>query len=241
MSECLDTVIGQWTRIGAAFVATPAGRTPDLERLLLDTARCVPQMARLLIMSATWLHRYGELVAKHRLKRLVRDELDPQFRPALGLLLDIAQQGTHPLEFQAVIKDLGPSKTPGPLFGIERTNDRLSDRAARRASPISRHWGCWCEAFEFKDEALRPARWIMDHNPLFITRADLRGDLRSSVLAALRHDPGSRTSELSLARCAGGSRAQVRNALANLELSGLVRRSRVEGARGTVIELLRAA
>lgn len=61
------------------------------------------------------------------------------------------------------------------------------------------------------------------------------------MFTAILGAPGSRASELSLARCAGGSRAQVRNALANLELSGRVRRSRVEGSRGTAIELLRAA
>ena len=52
----------------------------------------------------------------------------------------------------------------------------------------------------------------------------LRGDLRVSVLAALRFDEGAGNSELALARAAGGSRAQIRNALENLEMTGRVRR-----------------
>ncbi len=112
MSKQLDNLLRQWTQIGAGFSAEPDGMTPDLERLLLDTARHAHEMARLFIMAAAWLHRYG----------------------------------------------------------------------------------------------------------------DLRGDLRASVLASLRFDPGAGTSEVSLAEASGGSRAQVRNALDNLELTGRVRR-----------------
>ena len=241
VNDGLDNLIRDWTRIGAGFGAEPALHTPDLERVLLDTARHAPGMARLFIMGATWLRRYGDLIAKHRLKRLIRDKLEPEFRPILGLLLDIAQHRTHPPEFQSIVRDLTPAESPRPLFVVERSNARLAARAERRASELSRRWGLWCEDFEFKDDALRPAHWIMEQNPGFITRADLRGDLRASVLAALEFDAGSRGSELALARAAGGSRAQVRSALSNLELSGRVRRSRTEGQRGTGIELLRVA
>ena len=60
----------------------------------------------------------------------------------------------------------------------------------------------------------------MRENPSLVARADLRGDLRASVLAALEHDADAGQSELDLARCSGGSRAQVRSALDNLELTG---------------------
>lgn len=64
--------------------------------------------------AATWLHTYGDMIAKHRLKRLIQDELEPEARPILGLLLDTAQQGTHPLAFETVIKQLEPAKESMP-------------------------------------------------------------------------------------------------------------------------------
>ena len=237
MSDRLEHLISQWTRIGAGFDATPSADCPDLERLLLDTARETPRMSRLFIMAATWLHRYGDLVAKHRLKRLIRDELETPHRPALGLLLDVAQQGTHPAQFAAVIRELSPAPTPRPLFEIERSSPTMIDRARRRASPISERWGLWCEEIEFKDDALRPPVWLMKQNPRLIARADFRGDLRASVLASLQHDAQAGRSELHLARACGGSRAQVRNALDNLELTGKAHRTRTEHDRRTQISI----
>ena len=76
MSEHLDNLIARWTRLGAGFSAESLPQTPDLERLILDTARHGPEMARLFIMAVTWLHLYGDLVARHRLRRLAREELE---------------------------------------------------------------------------------------------------------------------------------------------------------------------
>ena len=242
MSKQLDNLLRQWTQIGAGFSAEPDGMTPDLERLLLDTARHAHEMARLFIMAATWLHRYGDLIAKHRLKRLIREELEPEYRPVLGLLFDIAQQRTHPLEFQSVLKTINPAEHPRPLFSIEASNERLARRAQRKASDISRRWNLWCSQIDFKFDAIRPAHWIMRRNSGLIIRGDLRGDLRASVLASLRFDPGAGTSEVSLAEASGGSRAQVRNALDNLELTGRVRRlpNQGEKRRRTAVELARS-
>ena len=237
MSDRLDNLVSQWTRIGAGFAASGAAESPDLERLLLATAREAPGMARLFIMAATWLHRYGDLIAKHRLKRLIRDELEPEHHATLGLLLDIAQQGTHPAQFASIIRELSPASQPRPLFDIERTSKTLIERARRRASPISTRWGLWCDTIEFKDDALRPASWLMHHNPALIMRADFRGDLRASVLASLAHDADAGLSELHLARQCGGSRAQVRSALENLELTGKAARIRPPHQRRTHITL----
>src|SRR5690606_34836583 len=122
-----------------------------------------------------------------------------------------------------------------PLFDVERESPAL----IRRASEVSGRWGLWCEPLEFKPDALRPPRWVMAHNPELLTRAYLRGDLRASVLAALRYDSGAGESELALARMAGGSRAQVRSALDNPEMVGEIARTRPAGSRRTRIELLR--
>lgn len=241
MNDPLNDLISRWVSVGVAFGAPPAKGAIDLERLLLDTARRAPDMARLFVMAATWLHAYGDLVAKHRLKRLIRDELSPEHHAVLGLLLDIAQKGTHPLEFDTVIKTLKHSHHAQPLFQVERANESLVRRAERRASELSRKWKLWCESIEFKDDALRPSTWVMARHPDFVTRADFRGDLRASILASLRHDAGAGSSELRLAELAGGSRAQVRSALRNLEMTGRVRTRRVDGANRREVSLIKAA
>lgn len=238
MNESLNCIISKWSSLGAGFNAKPHDASDiDLERLLLDTARHTPKMARLFIMAATWLHTYGETIAKHRLRRLIEDELEREHQPILGLLLDTAQQGTHPREFESVIKKLSPEPSPGPLFENFRENEKLMEIARRRASDLSRKWGLWSQPFEFKQDAIRPASWMMARHPNLRTRADFRGDLRASILAALRHDPNAGESESRLAELAGGSRSQIRNAIDNLQMTGRVASRRAEGANRREIEL----
>ncbi len=83
----------------------------------------------------------------------------------LGLLLDVAQQGTHPLEFGSIIKTLNPAKQPQALFASSRKSPKLRDLAKRKASSISRKWNLWCQPIEFKDDAIRPASWLMQRHP----------------------------------------------------------------------------
>lgn len=236
MSRELDQLAAQWARLGAGFDSDAAAESPDVERLLLETARRLGSMPRLLTAAATWLSRYGELVARNRLKRLARSELEREHRAALGLLLEIAQRGRHPARFAAVIGALrGEAMHPArPLFDVERASAGLAERAERRASAVSRRWGLWCEEIELKTDALRPAAWVMARNPELVMRADFRGDLRASIVAALRHDADAGRSELALARSSGGSRAQVRNSLENLEMTGRVRRA-ADGRRAGVV------
>lgn len=242
MSETLGNLISKWSSLGVGFNTVPyEGSDVDLERLLLDTARHAPEMARLFIMAATWLHAYGDTIAKHRLKRLIESELESEVQPILGLLLDSAQQGTHPQEFKSVLKHLQPEASPKPLFESARQSEKLSEIARRRASTLSQKWGLWMQAAEFKDDAIRPASWIMTRNPALRTRADFRGDLRASIMASLRHDTDAGASESRLAGFAGGSRSQIRNAIENLRLTGRVVVRRAEGSNRREIALGDAA
>jgi len=242
MSEVIDTLISKWSSLGAGLSAEPhEGNDIDLERLLLDTARHTPEMARLFIMAATWLHAYGETIAKHRLKRLIDDELEPEYQPILGLLLDTAQQGTHPRDFDSIIRHLSPNPSPQPLFAAARQSEKLRTIVRRRASTLSRKWGLWMQPIEFKEDALRPASWMMARYPGLRTRADFRGDLRASVLAALRHDANAGESESRLAELAGGSRSQVRNAIENLLITGRAAVCRAEDSNRRQVSLAGAA
>lgn len=233
MNKRLDNLIRQWTRAGAMFDAEPSAQTPDLERMLLDTARLSPQMSRLFILVATWLNNYGSLIAKHRLKRLIREELAPRHQPALGLLLDIAQQGQKN-RFAFVIRDLQPAQAPAPLFDIQRKYPSAIRKARMQSSQIAKRWNIWMGPFEFKPDAIRPPLWLMRHNPGFMLRADFKGDLRASTVVSLWHDQGAGRSELALSRATGGSRQQIRESLKDLELTGRIERVQ-DGNRNGVI------
>lgn len=242
MSKELDPLLRDWASLGACFNVQPDEPSAiDIERLLLDTARTAPTMARLFIMAASWLNTFGDTIAKHRLARLIRDELEEEHQAVLGLLLETAQQGTHPLEFDAIIRPLQPEESPKPLFDHARGDTKLSAIVRDRASELTRKWGLWAQPVEFKFDAIRPAVWVMARHPYLRTRADFRGDLRASVLAALRHDENAGESEIRLAKLAGGSRSQIRNAICNLQLTGRVSVGRAEGANRLEIVLNEAA
>ena len=231
----LDKLLSQWARVGVMFDIPEARQTPDLERLVLNTARHAPRMARLFTMAATWLHTYGDLIARHRLRRMI-DDLDEPHQPVLGLLLDTAQADARPQRFKTITEHCPSwSGKPRPLFDSYTNNRALARRLSRRATTISRRWGLLAEPIELKIDAIRPASWVRTRNRQFLTRADFRGDLRSSILASLRYDRGAGDSELALARSTGASRAQIRQDLDNLEVSCRVRRVSTGNRRRIVL------
>jgi hypothetical protein len=220
----------RWARAGAMFDVEPTSTTPDLERLLLDTARQARADARLLVMAATWLTRYGSLVARHRLNQLVGHELAPSDRVVLGFLLELVRNETDTSHFNGVIalcRECAGNRRDNlvdfpPLFEVYRGRPALLARLGRQGSALARSWGMLADPIEFKLDALRPARWVVGRNPSFRMRADLGGDLRCSVLITLEHDPDAGRSESNLARECGVTRRALRLALDQLEMAGRI-------------------
>ena len=241
VEEALDSIVAEWRNVGVLYGGPdPPGTTArpvDLERILLETTRLMTHMPRLFNTTATWLHAYGDLVAKHRFRRLVDDGLPRDLQPALGALLDTAQESQNPREFASIVSQLQPAEQPESLFALIRGNEVFTTHAKRRTGEIGRRWRVFLIDEPLRPKVLRPASWIMKRHPDFVLRADFKGDLRASVMASLAFDEGAGDSELALARAAGGSRAQVRKALDNLEMTGRVRRHRSKA--GTRIELLK--
>lgn len=213
-----------WTQLGVLFNCRASRRTPDLERLLLDTARACPDNARLLPPVVTWLSRYGQFVARHRLKRLVQTELEPEYSSILGLIVEeaIAAGGTR--ELLNVSEACEPRRPAGPLSRAQRTEVSLSEIAKRHASEASARWGAWAPPVEPKPDAIRPVSWLLEHNPELRERIVRKGDLRVSIIETLRRDipGGSAPSEVALAKLSGATRAAVRKALSALQLEGAV-------------------
>jgi hypothetical protein len=149
------------------FSIQPAPSSPDLEALLVETARDCSDNSRLFTMAATWLSLYGDAVSSDRLAELLDQEGDERIRPILGLLLDQVRAISGSTHFDGVIARCRPAPEPGPLFAIERRNDVLWKIAEKHASPLSKKWNLWARPLEPKYNAIRPAWWIAAHNPGF--------------------------------------------------------------------------
>jgi len=229
-----SNLFAQWSRVGASFNEQPSEASPDLERLLLETARMAASDPRLFIMAATWLSRYGDLIAKHRLMKLISQELEEEYRPCLGLLLEIVKHLSGKDHFNGAIAKCQPAPKPQPLFEVERRNESFRRLAERRASAISRQWNLWTAEIEPKYDALRPSAWIVMMNPEFRERAALKGDLRASIVEELKRNPSAGDSESKLAKQAGATRVAVRGALENLELMSRIDR-KPEGKRSRIV------
>jgi hypothetical protein len=219
-----DELIARWARAGAGFNVPPAPsseQSPDLERLLLETARQARGDSRVFIMAASWLARYATLIAKHRLRAMIVHELEPSHRAALGLLLDIVHHKLKTDRFNGAIRACADSipSVGEPLFDVESRSEVLRRIARDRAMQISLRWNRWVADFEFKEDAIRPPLWVMQQNPEYVDRAEFKGDLRASILIEIRNDAEAGASEQELARRCGATRPAVRAALAGLELA----------------------
>lgn len=213
-----------WVQLGVLFGCEPSGTTPDPERLLLNTARKCPENARLLPLTVTWLVAYGQFVARHRLKRLVLDELEPEAQAVLGLLIAEAVAHGASRDLLIVSEVCQPCKTPRPLTNVQRHKRAIERIAQRRASELSRRWGVWAPSVVLKQDSVRPVSWLLDQNSEYRERIIRKGDLRTSIVETLRRDVASHvvSSESALTRLSGATRTAVRKALKALELEGAV-------------------
>lgn len=223
-SKAYDNVEQDWARVGVLFGCEPSRETPDLERLLIDTARKCPDNARLLPLGVTWLVEYGQFVARHRLKRLVQTELEPEPQAILGLLIEEAVRHGATRELLIVSEECHPLSPAVPLSRVQRDRASLSLISERRASELSQKWGVWTPPVEPKPDAVRPVTWLLDQNIEYRERVIRKGDLRVSIIETLRRDvPGhSVASEAALSRLSGATRAAVRKALDALRLEGVI-------------------
>lgn len=223
-SKAYENVERDWARVGVLFGCEPSRETPDLERLLIDTARKCPENARLLPLAATWLVEYGQFVARHRLKRLVQTELEPEPQAILGLLIEEAVRHGATGELLMVSEECFPLSPAVPLSRVQRDQASLAHISERRASKLSQKWGVWTPPIESKPDAVRPVVWLLDQNRQYQERIVRKGDLRASILETLRYDVPDciAPSVAALSRLSGATRAAVQKSLEALRLEGAV-------------------
>ncbi|HEY2589295.1 MAG TPA: hypothetical protein VGI81_26355 [Tepidisphaeraceae bacterium] len=171
--ECLNRLLAEWARLGVMFCVPPASQTPDVERLLLGTARHGGADSRLFTMAAAWLSRYRALVDGPRLARLVRDDMASDDRPAMGLLLETAG-GSDGGDLNDAIAACGTPGESRPLFDVFRERPAFAAVAEREATELSRKWGRWLTETRLRTDALRPYEWIIALNPSLVRRSPTR-------------------------------------------------------------------
>ncbi len=225
----VESVLMCWSKLGATFNVSPVESTPDIERLLIDTAKVLPENARLFSVVASWLCKNYRLVCKHRLGELAARIVEPQTSAALGLLLDIVKSRANIDHFNIAIKKCNPLETPEPLFVVDRSNHQFTEIAKTTSCKIGVKWGLWCQEVQLRDDVLRPLDWIMNENSQLKNRALFNGNLRASILETLVHDRQAGQSESALARCCGVTRKALREALDHLEFCQMIRRSNIAG------------
>jgi len=213
-----------WAQLGVLYNCEPSRATPDLERLLLETARQCSGNERLLPLITTWVVAYGLFIARHRLKRIVVEELEQDSQPVLGLLIETAVELGATRDLLIVPQVCRPLPYPRPLYNNQQEHPLLEGVARRNASALSQRWGVWTPKVTLKADAIRPVRWLLRENPVLRERIIRKGDLRASILETLRLDIPSATaaSESAIARLSGATRTAVRKALAALKLEGAV-------------------
>lgn len=226
------------------FNVKPAKVSPDPERLLLDTARLCHANARLLTLAVTWLAAYGTYIARHRLKHLIIEELETEYRPVLGLIIDTAVVAGAYRELRTVTEPCVPASEAESLFDVDRVNPAYAALVEQTATPQSREWKRWIQPFELQQDALRPATWILKRNPQYRDRALRKGDLRCSIIEVLKRDTegGFVSSESELARLCSANRIAVRRAIDDLAIEGIdLRNTKSIDNRSTPLRLVPAA
>lgn len=224
----LENTLSKWARLGIEFNVKPARATPDVERLIVDTAYYLPEFARLLPTVITWLSQNYRLVCRHRLARYTFDITDKDVSAAIGIILSESMNITNTDHFNLAIKYCTPT-TAKPLFEVDRKSEALERLAKSTASQISLKWGLWYQPFVLKQESIRPIEWIMSINPSLKRRALFNGNLRASILETLQFEPVSGESESALAKSCNATRKAIREALDHLEFCQLIQRKNVAG------------
>jgi hypothetical protein len=86
---------------------------------------------------------------------------------------------TNTKHFNLVIDACEPAPQAMPPFMVDRAKPGLWPMVERQATALRRKWSLWAGAFEPRDDALRPPRWVMEHNPIY--RGTRRSQRRPAV------------------------------------------------------------
>ncbi|MFG0247554.1 MAG: hypothetical protein ACF8OB_01600 [Phycisphaeraceae bacterium JB051] len=166
----LDIVISQWARIGLFIGEEIASTTPHLEQLIIDTARAIPNNARLFYAIMSWLSQYGVLVNVGQLQKLLEDDLASEHHPALAALIALSVKHGAPSKLMRISDRCEAADNTRPLFISHQHSVTLKDLAKQQACSECLKWNIWVTDQNPLGDILRPLPWILKHNPEFKSR-----------------------------------------------------------------------
>jgi hypothetical protein len=225
----VESVLMRWNKLGAAFNVRACESTPDIEKLLLDTAFALPENARLFPVVVSWLCRNYRLVCRHRLAGFAGQIGEKGSLAVLGLILDVVKSRLGIEHFNVVIRKCSPLKDAMPLFAVDRSSEAFTAMAGTGSGEMGIKWGLWCEDVQLKDDVIKSAKWIMAENSHLMNRAVFNGNLRASILETLAYDTDAGQSESVLANRCSVTRKALREALDHLEYCQMIQRSNIAG------------
>jgi hypothetical protein len=223
-SQRIESIEAGWSRLGVLLPVASAKESPDLERLLLESARQLPANARLFPIVASWLAEFGGFVAKHRLGRLITSELETLHQPALGLLLETAIQLGAPKDLSQAVQACRPPRSP-PRSSGPTSEARTWRHWPSETPPHSRGNGASGRR-ESNPSGMPFAPRIGCSGT---TGASASGSSARATCAAASWSrcgsipTGTVRSEADLARLSGATRAAVRKSVAALIQEGEIR------------------
>ena len=229
MKPDMPAILQNWVRLGVLLDARPARQTPDIEKLLVQTAEAMPGHARLLGVLVSWAVAFERLICRHRLAAMAAHIAEDIASAALGFALTEARRHTVTDHLSLAIAACRSARPGGPLFDVDRPRP-LAELARQEACPESHCWGVWSEQPRVRTDIIRSSEWILNQNPTLQARAVFGGNLRASVLECLRWQPEAGRSESNLARACGATRKALREALDHLEFCGLIARIRADNS-----------
>ena len=220
----LNKILFQWVKLGAMFGCDPSCKTPDVEKLIIDSAGAMPQSARLHAMVVSWLGKYFKAVCRHRLAVLASQISCSKQSAILGYTLDRAKSLLSTDHFNLAIQKCSINSNPEPMFDAFSNNSSLAEIAKEAASQLALKWGLWTSDERLYTDAIRPAAWVIKNNPTLQTRLIFSGKLQATILVTLQHNPDAGKNESTLAKFCNVTRRSIRKALEHLELCQLITR-----------------
>jgi len=136
------SIESQWVRLGFGLNSGTSDFTPDVESLIVSSARCFRENSRLTELVVSWLARNGDYVAKHRLKGRISQLTDVVEKATLGLVIESAiELGASP-DFACTVVSCELLAVPQAISLTDEHTPYFRVLAEETARDLSRKWAC---------------------------------------------------------------------------------------------------
>jgi len=132
--------------MGYGFYDEPAGKSVDLEALILDTCKEINKEPRLFWGALTWVIANGSLINVSRLIALLQG-LEETSR--IGFLFDTALQNKADKKLKSILPYCKKKKKAELFFDLPARFKYLEPEIRREALATGKKWGYYINSFFF--------------------------------------------------------------------------------------------